>query len=77
MQTDCLFGMDSLKIKYGPNLNEYYIPDNYKIFDGDKNISECNLVMCNSGNLILRGFYKSTNDWKIVWKINERVTDDC
>jgi hypothetical protein len=61
-----------------PETGEYYNErDGYQLKESVEDISECNLVMCNSGNLILKGFNTTISQWKIVWQFNERVTADC
>jgi hypothetical protein len=44
-----------------------------KLYDGRKDILECNLV---SGNLILNGY--NGKAWEVLWKINDRaIGNDC
>ena len=41
-------------------------------------IIESQLVMCNSGNLILKGYNGKTEKWSVLWRINERpLGTDC
>ena len=42
----------------------------------NKDIQECNLVICNSGNLILKGYNGQT--WEYLWTLNDReLGEDC
>ena len=46
------------------------------LYNGREDITECQLVICNSGNLILKGYNGQT--WEVLWKINEReIGNDC
>ena len=61
-----------------PETGEYYNErDGYQLKESVEDISECNLVMCNSGNLILKGYDKSKSEWKLMWAINYRDVNDC
>jgi hypothetical protein len=44
---------------------------------GDEAISQTQLVLCESGNFILKGLNRTTNQWSILWQINDRTTLDC
>jgi hypothetical protein len=79
LSTDCQFGMRSVKRVYFLEDEGLYYDDrvDYQLEESVEDISECNLVMCNSGNLILKGFNTAISQWKIVWQFNERVTGDC
>ena len=44
------------------------------INQGDSDIQECNLILCDNSNLILRGYDRKTFQWKVLWKISEIET---
>ena len=77
LHTDCFFGMNSIMEFASPGMLSEQISDSYVLSARSDDFSECDLVMCNSGNLILKGYDKSKSEWKLMWAINDRDVNDC
>ena len=75
LYTNGLLQMTTIVIGF-PNFKDFKL-NGLTLNHGDENLSESRLVLCDSGNFILEGRNKSSKEWTILWKINERETNNC